>query len=272
MVTIWRYRGDHRALWAVIAAIIASYVLSLRLARWDAPWEWVLVALPIAVLLIWFLLARAPGRALGFPERSQRQSAAQGPLGGLAALVLGGALAAIAAAVLAGADAVESSGPAGAAASGSAAGAAAAGPAVIAALWAGAQEVVHRGALLRLAQARWGTATVIGVSGGLSAFGSLPLLLTTDGTWGWLGARVAGLLVMGLVLAWAAVRTGALWMPLGWHVGAGAAAAAALPSWPAQAIEAWTAAGVVSAGHLLLIPVVLLLERAGTRPARGRAD
>ena len=49
MTTIWNYRGDDRALWAVIAAIVGSYVLAMRLARWDATWQWVPLALPVAV-------------------------------------------------------------------------------------------------------------------------------------------------------------------------------------------------------------------------------
>ena len=82
MTTIWNYRGDDRALWAVIAAIVGSYVLAMRLARWDATWQWVPLALPVAVLLIWFFLAKAGVRDLGFPAAGVRTSAAAGPLGG----------------------------------------------------------------------------------------------------------------------------------------------------------------------------------------------
>ena len=80
MTTIWNYRGDDRALWAVIAAIVGSYVLAMRLARWDATWQWVPLALPVAVLLIWFFLAEAGVRDLGFPAPRDRGSAAAGPL------------------------------------------------------------------------------------------------------------------------------------------------------------------------------------------------
>ena len=89
MTTIWNYRGDHRALWAVIASIVASYVLAMRLARWGESWQWVPLALPVAVLLIWFFLARAGVRDLGFPAPGDRHSAAAGPLGGAAALLAG---------------------------------------------------------------------------------------------------------------------------------------------------------------------------------------
>ena len=108
MITIWNYRGDHRALWAVIASIVASYVLAMRLARWGESWQWVPLALPVAVLLIWFFLARAGVRDLGFPARGDRSSAAAGPLGGAVALLAGAVGAGLVAyGVLGGAGAAE---------------------------------------------------------------------------------------------------------------------------------------------------------------------
>lgn len=268
MTTIWNHRGDDRALWAVIAAIIGSYVLAMRLARWDATWQWVPVALPIAVLLIWFLLAQASVRDLGFPRRAQQAGAADGPVGGAGALVIGAAVGVAGAAALltargGGLDLLGP--PAGSVLGGS--------PAVIAALAvvaAAAQEIVFRGALLRLAIARWSPAAAIAVSGLLAVLGLLPMMLTRSaGTWSWLAASACAVLVLGLALAWAAVRTAALWVPLGWAVGVLGAGAAVLQGWPAEAPGAWAAACVAAVAAVALIPVVLVLERWG-RPRAGR--
>lgn len=263
MVTMWNYRGDHRPLWAVIATIVASYVAALRLARWGEPWEWVLAAQPIAVLLLWFLLAGGTVRQLGFPAAARRRSTADGPAGALVAAAVAAAAIGLSAAALLAAEATVAVG------SFDAQSALRAGAwAVVIGVFAGAlpEELVYRGALLRLAQQRWRPRAVIGVTGGLFAFGHLPLLLTTGGgSWEWLGARVAELLVLGLVLGWAAVRTGAIWVPLGWHIGSSLVGVFVLQVWSTQTASVWAAAAAAILGHLLLVPTVLVLERIGVR-------
>lgn len=272
MTTIWNYRGDHRALWAVIASIVASYVLAMRLARWGESWQWVPLALPVAVLLIWFFLARAGVRDLGFPARGDRSSPAAGPLGGAVALLAGAVGAGLVAyGVLGGAGAAELP-VIGAGSSGLFAmpggGSAIAATAVLAACAAAAAEVVFHGALLRLAASRWSPRAAVAVAAGLSVLGLLPLMLTqTEGTWSWLAATACAVLVPSVVLGWAAVRTGALWMSLGWAAGVTGAGAAVLQGWPTQAADAWAAAGAAAAAGVLLILVVLLLERVG--PSRS---
>lgn len=263
MVTMWNYRGDHRPLWAVIATIVASYVAALRLARWGEPWEWVLAAQPIAVLLLWFLLAGGTVRQLGFPAAARRRSTADGPAGALVAAAVAAAAIGLSAAALLAAEATVAVG------SFDAQSALRAGAwAVVIGVFAGAlpEELVYRGALLRLAQQRWRPRAVIGITGGLFAFGHLPLLLTTGGgSWEWLGARVAELLVLGLVLGWAAVRTGAIWVPLGWHIGSSLVGVFVLQVWSTQTASVWAAAAAAILCHLLLVPTVLVLERIGVR-------
>lgn len=269
MTTIWNYRGRDRALWAVIAAIVGSYVMAMRLARWDEPWQWVPLALPVAVLLIWFFLAKAGVRDLGFPAAGVRTSAAAGPLGGAGALVVGAATGAAGAVVLLMTPSGQSD------LLGQAAVSRLGGPwvvAVLAAIAAAAGEIVFRGALLRLALARWSSGAAIAVSALLAVLGLLPVMLTrSEGTWSWLAASACAVAVQSLALAWAAVRTGALWMPLGWAVGLMAPGAAMLQGWPAHASEAWAAAGAAAGAGVLLIPVVLVLERV-RRSGSGRAS
>lgn len=269
MTTIWNYRGDDRALWAVIAAIVGSYVLAMRLARWDATWQWVPLALPVAVLLIWFFLAEAGVRDLGFPAPRDRGSAAAGPLGGASALVIGAALGGAGAAVL---PLLQGGQPE---LLGQAAVSRLGGPAVaavLAAVAAAALEIVFRGALLRLAIARWSSGTAITVSVLLTVLGLLPVMLTRSaGTWSWLAASACAVAVLSLTLAWAAVRTRSLWMPLGWAAGLAGTGAAVLQGWPAQALGAWAAAGAAAAAGLLLIPAVLVLERVRPSGSERRA-
>lgn len=284
MVTIWNHRGAHRALHATIAAIITSYVLALRLARWEQPWEWVLAALLVAVLLIWFLLAKAGVRELGFPEGGSRPLSAS-PVGAAAALLVSAAATGAAAWLLAGSGSAAAGSATTTAADPAAAGASgmlAPGAALtellpgaslqvlLAAVLVGAiaHELVYRGALLRLGQARWRRSTVILATAALSAFGGLPLLLTDDGTWSWLAARICGALVMGLVLSWAAVRTGGLWMPLGWQIGSGLAGVLALHLGHGQVGGDWMATAAGGVVSLLLIPTVLLLDARRARTGR----
>lgn len=68
MTTIWNYRGDDRALWAVIAAIVAPMCWPCAWRGGMPPGSGFRFALPVAVLLIWFFLAEAGVRDLGFPR------------------------------------------------------------------------------------------------------------------------------------------------------------------------------------------------------------
>ena len=128
------------------------------------------------------------------------------------------------------------------------------------------------GARLRLAIARWSSGTAITVSVLLAVLGLLPVMLTRSaGTWSWLAASACAVAVLSLTLAWAAVRTRSLWMPLGWAAGLAGTGAAVLQGWPAQALGAWAAAGAAAAAGLLLIPAVLVLERVRPSGSERRA-
>ena len=97
------------------------------------------------------------------------------------------------------------------------------------------------------------------------------MLTRSAGTWSWLAASACAVAVLSLTLAWAAVRTRSLWMPLGWAAGLAGTGAAVLQGWPAQALGAWAAAGAAAAAGLLLIPAVLVLERVRPSGSDRRA-
>ena len=104
---------------------------------------------------------------------------------------------------------------------------------------------------------------------GKSVPGVSPEQRERDGRLAWM--IVAGSAVLSLTLAWAAVRTRSLWMPLGWAAGLAGTGAAVLQGWPAQALGAWAAAGAAAAAGLLLIPAVLVLERVRPSGSERRA-
>ena len=70
------------------------------------------------------------------------------------------------------------------------------------------------------------------------------------------------------------MRTGALWIPLGWHAGSNLAGVFVELVWVPQVAALWPVAAVSIAGSLLVVPLVLLLERhpGAAGPAAAEAE
>ncbi|WP_181954280.1 CPBP family intramembrane glutamic endopeptidase [Kocuria coralli] len=251
-----------RPLAAVLATLIAALFVSMRMEIRGWPWEAVFFAQPVVVLLIWFLMARRNVPDLGFPPRGRPvtdlRSGAQRPRAFVAALLVSGALTAAAGALFLVTGATTPMGvwlP-------RAAFFGALGALVIGCLaTALPEEVVYRGVLVRLSEHRWRPTAVMLASGGLFAAAHAPNLADHGGSALWVGLRFAELSLFGVALAWAALRTGALWIPLGWHMGSNFAGVFLELVWVPQTVALWPVALTTMAINLAVIPLVLILER-----------
>lgn len=274
-----------RPLAAVVATLLAGLFISMRMAIRDWPWEVVFFAQPVVVLLIWFLMAKRDLPELGFPRRDHSvgtspgtrsasvgediRSGAQRLRGFWAALVVSGALTGCAAAIFL---ATEATTPMGiwlprAAIFG------ALGAVVIGCLaTALPEELVYRGVLVRLAQNRWSPVVIIMVSGGLFSAAHAPNLAAQGGSAAWVGLRFAELTVFGMVLAWAALRTGSLWIPLGWHMGTNLVGVFVELVWVPQTVALWPVALTTIAINLGAIALVLILERLPAKAVPAEHD
>lgn len=263
-----------RPLAAVLATLVAALFASMRMAIRDWPWEVVFLAQPVVVLLIWFFLAQKNVRDLGFPRwdqsvgsaRAMRDSAmgadirsgAQRPRAFAAALMVAAFLTGLSGAVFLLTGATTPMGvwlP-------RAAFFAALGAVVIGCLaTALPEELVYRGVLVRLAENRWPAAGVILASGALFSAAHAPNLAAQNGSAAWIGLRFAELLIFGCLMAWAGLRTGSLWLPLGWHMGSNLAGVFIELVWVPQTVALWPVALTSMVLSLGIIPLVFFLER-----------
>lgn len=259
---------------AVLAVLVIAPVLCLGLALVGGPWEAVIAVQPLVVLLLWLRVAQGDVRGLGFPgrdglDRHDRRSGAQRPSAGAIALLCAAVVTGGAAAVFLATGATAPLGvwlPR--------AGVFAALGAVVLGVLAAAipEELVYRGVLVQLTQPLWPFPLVIGVSGLLFCAAHIPNLLMQSGSWIWLALRCVQLLVLGTALAWAAVRTGALWIPLGWHAGSNLAGVFVELVWVPQVAALWPVAVISTASSLVVIPLVLLLERHSAHATRSARE
>lgn len=263
-----------RPLAAVLATLLAGLFVSMRMSIRDWPWEAVFFAQPVIVLLIWFVMAKRNLRDVGFPRWDQSvgtatatrapelgvdiRSGAQKFRAFLWALVIAALLTGSAGAVFLATGATTPMGvwlP-------RAAIFGALGALVIGCLaTALPEELVYRGVLVRLTENRWAPVAVILVSGVLFSAAHAPNLAAQGGSGTWVGLRFAELLIFGAVLAWAALRTGSLWVPLGWHMGSNLAGVFVELVWVPQTVALWPVALTSMVLSLGVIPLVLLLER-----------
>ncbi|NKE09949.1 MULTISPECIES: CPBP family intramembrane glutamic endopeptidase [Kocuria] len=263
-----------RPLAAVLATLVAGLFISMRMAIRDWPWEAVFFAQPVVVLLIWFIMAKRNLHDLGFHRWDQAvgsapavrdsamgadiRSGAQRPRAFVAALVVAGLLTGISGAVFLMTGATTPMGvwlP-------RAAFFGALGAVVIGCLaTALPEELVYRGVLVRLTENKWPLVGVILLSGALFSAAHAPNLAAQNGSATWIGLRFAELLIFGCVLAWAAVRTGSLWVPLGWHMGSNLAGVFIELVWVPQTVALWPVALTSMVLSLGVIPLVLFLER-----------
>lgn len=85
------------------------------------------------------------------------------------------------------------------------------------------EELIYRGAFLSLAQGRILPAAAIAASAALFGFAHLPNLLTQDLSTGQVLLRLLELALFGALMGWSVLRTGSVWLALGWHSGSNAA-------------------------------------------------
>ncbi len=83
------------------------------------------------------------------------------------------------------------------------------------------EEFVYRGVLLRSMRGVWGVLAAVIASGLLFAYAHVPNLLTQvpESPQLYLVVRLSLLAVFGAALAWATLKTGSIWLALGWHAG-----------------------------------------------------
>lgn len=263
-----------RPLAVVLMILLAGLFISMRMQIRDWPWEVVIFAQPVLILLVWFLMARRNLFDLGFPRWDQSvgsspalrekqlgadiRSGAQRPRAFFVALLVGAALTGTSGAVflLTGATTPMGVWLPRAAVFG------ALGALVIGCLaTALPEELVYRGVLVRLTEQRWAQVAVVLASAGLFSAAHAPNLAQQGGSGTWIGLRFAELLVFGAVLAWAALRTGSLWIPLGWHMGTNFAGVFIELVWVPQTVALWPVALTSMALSLTVIPVVLVMDR-----------
>ncbi|NHU84936.1 CPBP family intramembrane metalloprotease [Kocuria sp. JC486] len=263
-----------RPLAAVLATLIVSLIVSWRMAVRDWPWEIVFLVQPVAVLLIWFLITKRGVLALGFPGWDKSVGSAPAVLPKLMgadvrsgaqklralwiALLFSGAITGITSALFLVTGATTPMGvwlPR--------AGLFAALGAVVIGVLATAlpEELVYRGVLVRLSESRWHPAVVIAVSSLLFSAAHAANLYSNGGSGHWVLMRLVELAVLGATLTWASLRTGALWIPLGWHAGANLAGYFVELVWVPQTVALWPVFLTSIATALLVIPLVLVLER-----------
>lgn len=264
---------------AVLATLVAGLFISMRMAVRDWPWEVVFFVQPVVVLSIWYAMAQRNLQDLGFPRWDQSvgsaptvrdaamgadiRSGAQRPRAFVVALAVSAVLTGVSGAVFLLTGATTPMGvwlPRAAFFAGL-------GAVVIGCLaTALPEELVYRGVLVRLTERTWPLWGVILLSGALFSAAHAPNLAEQNGSATWVGLRFAELLIFGCALAWVAVRTGSLWVPLGWHMGSNVAGVFIELVWVPQTVALWPVALTSMVLSLGVIPLVLGLER---RPAKA---
>lgn len=202
------------ALWIVLAGFAAAFAVGLALRLAGMSSDLAMLLPPIAALTAWFLVARRPWRELGLP----RSRPGPGWRWGLVAYALAAAYALAVLLILV------PGGLADAPMDASRILQAALMVVLVAGVATGlAEEVAIRGVLLTLLRERIGAVLAIAASAVLFAIMHIPNML------GWglepLGmlSALLGLAAVGGALGYLVVRTGSLWMAIGWHAGANGA-------------------------------------------------
>lgn len=85
------------------------------------------------------------------------------------------------------------------------------------------EELIYRGAFLGLSQGRVLPAVAIAASAALFGFAHMPNLLTQEISTAQMLLRLLELALFGALMGWSVLRTGSVWLALGWHSGSNAA-------------------------------------------------
>lgn len=253
-------RRSTAALWFILGAMLLTLGVGVLLHLSGTSSDVAMVLPPLATLTAWFLIARRPWRALGFARRPG------------AAGIAWGLLAYLVAAVFASAELVLRD---------DAAGSLDLGidrllqallmVVLVAGIATGlTEEVMFRGALLGLLRERCTAVWAVAITSVLFSLLHVPNMLGREPSL-WEGLiNLGGYVVFGATMAYLVVRTGSLWMAIGWHAGGNAAWVALAALSTGEASARTTPAAMVAMA--VEVVVVIALAESFRRSSRGAME
>lgn len=248
------------ALGLLTLVLLSFPIAGLLLPVIGLPYETAVLAYPVLGLLIWFGVARRSWGDLVVLDSSRTAGPLWALLGCLAAFVT--ATMFIGSAEVLSAGSVELGDPA----VGDIISAVVLTVLVAVLLTAVPEELIYRGAFLSLAQGRIRPAAAITASAALFGFAHLPNLLTQETGTTQILLRLLELALFGALMGWSVLRTGSVWLALGWHSGSNAAHVGVQLLFASDADSSgWTGRWLELAVSLV---IVVLLTRIARRNLR----